>query len=191
MHRKKLPIILEKEEAQKLLNAPSKTCFTGRRNRTIIAVMLTCGLRVSEIINLAPTDVDLKYDRLRVLRSKRDKDRWLAIPTILWDQLNEWDKERPRSDWYFPTMIGGPLCRRYIEQAIGRYAKKAGIGKNVTPHTLRHTYATEFYRQTHDIETLRRILGHESITTTTIYLTLANEDVQQRMKDFRGYGSAV
>jgi len=70
---------------------------------------------------------------------------------------------------------------------IKRYSKKAGIVKNISPHTLRHTYATEYYRQTKDIETLRRILGHADISTTTIYITLANIDVEKGMKSFKGF----
>jgi len=70
---------------------------------------------------------------------------------------------------------------------VKRYSKKAGINKNISPHTLRHTFATEFYRQTKDIETLRRILGHSDISTTTIYITLANIDVENGMKSFKGF----
>ena len=70
---------------------------------------------------------------------------------------------------------------------VGRYAKKASIGKNVTPHTLRHTFGTFFYRQTKDIETLRKILGHADISTTQIYVTLANIDVENGMKMFQEF----
>ncbi len=71
---------------------------------------------------------------------------------------------------------------------VGRYAYKAGINnKKISPHTLRHSYATQFYKQTKDIETLRRILGHTDIGTTTIYITLANTDVEEGMKSFKGF----
>ncbi|MHB8278908.1 MAG: tyrosine-type recombinase/integrase [Candidatus Humimicrobiaceae bacterium] len=70
---------------------------------------------------------------------------------------------------------------------VKRYAQKAGINKNISPHTLRHSYATQYYRQTKDIETLRRILGHSDISTTTIYITLANIDVENGMKAFKGF----
>jgi len=71
---------------------------------------------------------------------------------------------------------------------VKRYAFKAGIkNKKVSPHTLRHSYATQFYKQTKDIETLRRILGHTDIGTTTIYITLANTDVEEGMKSFEGF----
>ena len=70
---------------------------------------------------------------------------------------------------------------------VKRYSGKAGIAKNITPHTLRHSYATQYYKQTKDIETLRRILGHTDIGTTTIYITLANTDVEEGMKSFKGF----
>ena len=70
---------------------------------------------------------------------------------------------------------------------VKRYAQKAGIEKKISPHTLRRTYATEYYKQTKDIETLRRILGHSDISTTTIYITLANIYVEKGMKSFKGF----
>ena len=74
------------------------------------------------------------------------------------------------------------LSIKYLQQMVKRYAGKAGINKRISPHTLRHTYATQYYKQTKDIETLRRILGHSDISTTTIYITLANIDVETGMK---------
>ncbi|MCJ7509257.1 MAG: tyrosine-type recombinase/integrase [candidate division Zixibacteria bacterium] len=74
-----------------------------------------------------------------------------------------------------------------MQQMVKRYALKAGIEKNISPYTLRHTYATQYYRQTKEIETLRRILGHSDISTTTIYITLANIDVENGMKSFKGF----
>ena len=70
---------------------------------------------------------------------------------------------------------------------VKRYGQRAGIAKNISPHTLRHTYATQYYKQTKDIETLRRILGHADISTTTIYITLANIDVENGMKTFKEF----
>jgi len=70
---------------------------------------------------------------------------------------------------------------------VKRYSQKAGIDKNISPHTQRHTYATQYYKQTKNIETLRIILGHFDISTTTIYITLANIDVENGMKSFKGF----
>jgi len=82
---------------------------------------------------------------------------------------------------------GKKLSSRYLQQMVKRYAKKAGLTKSISLHTLRYTYATQYYKQTKDIETLRRILGHSDNSTTTIYITLANIDVENGMKSFKGF----
>ena len=102
-------------------------------------------------------------------------------------RINGWRKKRPECNFFFSTLKGKKLSIRYLQQMVKRYAQKARINKNVSPHTLRHTYATEYYKQTKDIETLRRILGHSNIGTTTIYITLANIDVENGMKSFKGF----
>ena len=185
---KKLPTILEPEEAQKLLKQPNKRYPTGLRNKAIMSLMLHCGLRLSEITNLRPGSISLTKGKLRVVSGKGNKDRDLAIPEYLVDLLDGWRKIRPKGDYFFSTLKGKKLSDRYIQQMVGRYARKAGIkNKKISPHTLRHSYATQYYKQTKDIETLRRILGHTDIGTTTIYITLANTDVEEGMKSFKGF----
>ena len=187
MARKKLPLILEPEEAQNLLRQPNKRYLTGLRNKAMISLMLHCGLRVSEVINLRPGNINLTKGKLRVENGKGNKDRDLAIPEYLTDLFDSWRKKRPQSDFFFSTLKGKKLSIRYLQQMVKRYAKKAGLSKRISPHTLRHTYATQYYKQTKDIETLRRILGHSDISTTTIYITLANIDVEYGMKAFKGF----
>jgi len=185
---KKLPTILEPEEAQKLLKQPNKRYPTGLRNKAIMSLMLHCGLRLAEVINLRPGSINLTKGKLRVVSGKGNKDRDLAIPDYLIDLLDSWRKKRPVGDYFFSTLEGKKLSDRYIQQMVGRYALKSGIkNKKISPHTLRHSYATQFYKQTKDIETLRRILGHTDIGTTTIYITLANTDVEEGMKSFKGF----
>jgi len=187
LRKTKLPVILEPEEAQKLLRQPNKRYPTGLRNKTIMSLMLHCGLRLSETCNLRPRNINLSKGKLRVVSGKGNKDRDLAIPEYLINLLNTWRKKRPKSNYFFPTLKGKKLSNRYVQQMVKRYSQKAGITKNISPHTLRHTYATHYYRQTRDIETLRRILGHSDISTTTIYITLANADVEEGMKSFKGF----
>ncbi len=183
----KLPIVLEPEEVQKLLKQPNKRYPTGLRNKAIISLMLHCGLRLSEITDLKPGNINLTKGKLRIESGKGNKDRDLAIPDYLIDLLDSWRKIKPKSSYFFPTLQGNKLSPRYIQQMVKRYSEKAGIIKNISPHTLRHTYATQYYKQTKDIETLRRILGHTDISTTTIYITLANIDVETGMKSFKGF----
>ena len=184
---KKLPTILEPEEAQKLLAQPNRRYPTGLRNKAMISLMLHCGLRVSEVVNLTPGNINLTKGKLRVESGKGNKDRDLAIPEYLMELLGSWRKKKPESNFFFSTLQGEKLSIRYLQQMVKRYGQKAGINKNISPHTLRHTYATSYYRQTKDIETLRRILGHSDISTTTIYITLANIDVENGMKSFKGF----
>ena len=187
MARHKLPVVLEPEEAQKLLKQPNRRYPTGLRNKAILSLMLHCGLRLSEVVNLRPGNINLTKGKLRVVSGKGKKDRDLAIPEYLTDLLDNWKQKRPEGSFFFSTLKGKKLFPRYIQAMVERYSKKAGFDKNVTPHTLRHTYATEYYRQTKDIETLRMILGHSDISTTTIYITLANIDVESGMKAFRSF----
>jgi len=188
MARKKLPTILEPEEAQKLLKQQNKRYPTGLRNKAIMSLMLHCGLRLAEVTHLRPGSINLTKGKLRVVSSKESKDRDLAIPEYLIDLLDSWRKIRPKGDYFFSTLEGKKLSDRYIQQMVKRYADKAGINnKKISPHTLRHSYATQFYKQTKDIETLRRILGHTDIGTTTIYITLANKDIEEAINGFKEF----
>ncbi len=196
---KKLPVVLEPEETHKLLSIPNKRYPTGLRNKAVLTLMLNMGLRVSEVVNLKPGDINLIKNKLRVVNGKGGVDRDLTIPENTSYILREWKKIKPqnsqyyfstikdRSDGKFASKKGKKLSVRYIQEMVGRIAKKAGIDKNITPHTLRHTFGTFFYRQTKDIETLRKILGHADISTTQIYVTLANIDVENGMKAFKEF----
>ena len=184
--RKKLPVILEPEEAQRLIKQPNKRYRTGKRNIAILKIILNCGLRVSEVTGLRPGNINLTNQKLRIVQGKGGIDRDLIIPFELIDCLKAWKDIKPKNtDYFFTTLEGKQLSKRYLCDMVKRYGKRAKINKIISPHTLRHTYATEYYRQTKDIETLRRILGHADISTTTIYITLANIDVENGMKSFK------
>ena len=207
--RKKLPVILEPEEAHKLLSIPNKRYPTGLRNKAALNLMLNMGLRVSEVVNLKPGDINLTKNKLRVVDGKGGVDRDLTIPENTSYILKEWKKRKLKDTKFFFTTIkkkeglikhsrsgkiidvtsnpGGKLSIRYIQQMVKRISKKAKIDKNITPHTLRHTFGTSFYRQTKDIETLKKILGHVDIGTTQIYVTLANIDIENGMKIFKEF----
>ncbi|GAG58623.1 unnamed protein product, partial [marine sediment metagenome] len=159
--RKKLPVVLELVEAERLIKQPNKRYPTGKRNIAIMKVMLNMGLRVSEITKLRLGNINLASQRLRVVNGKGGVDRNLIIPTALIDHIKAWKDIRSKNtDYFFTTLEGKQLSTRYLCDMIKRYGKRAKINKVISPHTLRHTFATEYYRQTKDIETLRRILGH-------------------------------
>jgi len=144
------------------------------------------GLRVSEITNLRPGSINLTSQRLRIVEGKGGVDRDLIIPSALIDYLQAWKGIKPKNtDYFFTTLEGKQLSKRYLCDMVKRYGKRAKIDKTISPHTLRHTFATQYYKQTKDIETLRRILGHSDISTTQIYITLANIDVENGMSGFK------
>ena len=181
---KKLPKNLTLEEVENLLNLPRKITPIGLRNEAILKIMLFAGLRISEVIHLKNEDLNLKSGRIKILNGKGGRDRNLLAPDKIIELLREYYEWKPQSLWFFPTLKGKPLSPFYIWMMIKRKAKKAGIKSHCSPHTLRHTFATEFYRKTHDLEALRLCLGHTDISTTQIYLSLANVEVEKKMKDF-------
>lgn len=200
MVRRKLPVILDREEAFKLLKQPSRRYITGLRNKAIMSLMLNCGLRVSEVTSLRSNGVSLTDGRLRVVNGKGRKDRDIPfISESTLELLRAWKKIRPKgSQHFFTTLVdrendrftskkGQKLSDRYVQFMIKRYSEKAEINKDVTPHTLRHSFATYFYKRTKDIEALRKILGHSDISTTQIYVTLANLDVEKALKEYNGF----
>lgn len=194
--RKKLPVVLEPEEAEKLLSIPNKRYLSGIRNRAILSIMLNMGLRVSEVTNLKPGDISLTKNRLRIVRGKGGVDRDLTIGVYTAEILSDWKEAKPKNTEYFFTtiknkkdgrfasIIGSKLSVRYIQFMVKRYAERAGITKNISPHTLRHTFATNFIRQNGNVMNLKKILGHADISTTQIYVTLANKDVEEAMNNF-------
>lgn len=183
--RKQLPDILTDQEAKRLIEIPNKRYYTGLRNKALITLMINTGLRVSEVTKLKTNQVDLNSRSLKVVNGKGHKDRNLIIPEHTAELLKQWNKKRSQGDYLFNTKEGKQLQVRYIQAMVKRYSYRAKIDKNIYPHTLRHTFATNFYRQTKDIETLRKLLGHSDISTTQIYITLANIDVENAMNNYR------
>jgi integrase/recombinase XerD len=183
--RKTLPDILTDEEAKRIIEIPNKRYYTGLRNKAMITLMVNTGLRVSEVVNLKTNSIDLGTRDLKVVNGKGHKDRNLKIPEKTAELIKVWLKKKAGKTYLFTTKEGEQLKVRYIQAMIKRYSVRAGINKNIYPHTLRHTFATNFYRQTKDIETLRKLLGHSDISTTQIYVTLANIDVENAMNNFR------
>lgn len=186
MKKKSLPVILDRKEAEKLLDQPSKKSKTGIRNRAILRLFLNTGLRNSEVANLKHWEIDTQTGSLRVTQGKGKKDRDLWVPDTALPDLKKWQEIRPKSAFFFCTLHETQISKRYVGAMIERYAREAGITKRVYPHLLRHCFGTTHYRQFKDLQTLRKILGHEDIQTTAIYVTLAGSDVRESMQSFVG-----
>jgi len=179
---KKLPKTLTKDEVLLLLSQPNKRAPTGLRNRCIMQLMYRAGLRESEVINLGTKDVEWGEAILRVWQGKGAKDRTLYLDEHTLDLLRMWDERRPRGRYFFCTLKGNKLNDRYIRELVDRYAEKAGIGKHVNPHMLRHTFATELLQEGYNIREVQKLLGHSDVSTTMIYTHVYDSDLANKMR---------
>ena len=186
---KKLPTVLTEDEQERLLEQPNPRYPTGERNGTMLRLMLNTGLRLAEVTALKWHDVNLTTGKLMVRQGKGSKDRtlWVAEGDI--DRLRNWRERQAaqcgQTDYVFTTLQGKPLGHRYVQRMVKRYAAKAGIDKNVSPHTLRHSFATDLYRETSKIRLVQKVLGHSDLSTTMIYTHSLDEEVASALKSFR------
>jgi integrase/recombinase XerD len=182
---RRLPEVLTEEELGGLIKQPNRRYPTGRRNAAMLAIMADAGLRVGETLSLHPGAISWNSGRIKI-RGKGGKDRFVWVGEGTLELLRSWREVRPcDAKLLFTTLIGGPLDSRYVRAMVKRYATNAGIQKDVNPHTLRHTFATDLYRQTHDLYLTGKMLGHADISTTTIYTHLVDEDAECAMKALR------
>ena len=186
---KKLPTVLTEDEQARLLKQPNRRYPTGERNQTMLHLMLNTGLRLAEVTALKWSDVDLTTGKLMVREGKGAKDRTLWIAEVDIDRLRSWRERQAKEvgacDHAFTTLEGKPLDHRYVQRMVKRYAAKAGIAKNVSPHTLRHSFATDLYRETSKIRLVQKVLGHSDLSTTMIYTHIHDPEVEEALKSFR------
>ena len=149
--------------------------WEGQRNRAIIEVLFSCGLRVSELVNLKFNDVFEREKFLRII-GKGDKERLVPISDAALHEIKLWIYDRNlmnvkpgEQDYVFLNRRGAHLTRTMILIMIKRTADDAGITKTVSPHTLRHSFATELLKGGADLRAIQEMLGHENIKTTQIY----------------------
>ena len=176
---KKLPEVLSHEEIMSLLESIDLSKPAGERDKTIIMLLYGCGLRVSELINLKINDIYFDDGIIKVL-GKGDKERLVPIGKKTLNQVNLY-LEHVRSKLAHTkeskgvlilNQRGSPLSRVYVFKMLQALAVKAGISKQISPHTLRHSFATVLVEGGADLRAVQQMLGHESITTTEIYTHL-------------------
>lgn len=186
----RIPEVLTREEEEALLRVPNPRYPTGERNRLLLSLMLDTGLRLSEAVSLRWKDIDLNTGKLMVRQGKGAKDRtlWLGEPDL--KLLRRWRERQAKdiagsTEHVFTTLDGEPVSPRYVQQMVKRLAARAGIAKDIHPHTLRHSFATDLYRETKDIRLTQKALGHANLATTQIYTHLVDEDLEAALKSFR------
>jgi len=180
-----LPTTLSEDEVDSLLNAPNTDEPLGHRDRAMLELLYATGLRVSELINLKQSQVNFNQGVLRIV-GKGDRER--LIP--LGEESQHWLKEfinGPRmeillerqTDYLFPTRRGDRMTRQAFWHIIKRYAEKASIRQKMSPHSLRHAFATHLLNRGADLRVVQMLLGHSDLSTTQIYTHVARE----RLKD--------
>ena len=180
----KLPVVLSREEMKRLMVAPELL-----KHRILIGLLYGCGLRCFESRNVKLSDLDYDRKMLHVRQGKGKKDRYVPLPEMLIRGLKTYIEEEKPNTWLFNGKpvgrTGGDFDYRYsqrgVQWAVNQAREKAGIIKEMSVHTLRHTYATHLLEDGLDIMTIKDLLGHTSIETTMIYLHVAQSG---RVKPF-------
>ncbi|HVC29630.1 MAG TPA: site-specific tyrosine recombinase XerD [Steroidobacteraceae bacterium] len=180
-----LPKSLTEEQVEALLGAPAVTDPLGNRDRTMLEVLYATGLRVSELVNLRHGQINLNQGVIRIL-GKGNRERLIPLGEEAVRWLIEFE-HGPRgeillerqTDFLFPTRRGDRMTRQAFWHIIKRYARKAGISKELSPHTLRHAFATHLLNHGADLRVVQMLLGHSDLSTTQIYTHVARE----RMKE--------
>ena len=182
-----LPEVLSTAEVDLLEQAIDLSKWEGHRNRAIIEVLFSCGLRVSELTNLKLSNLYIEEQYIRVM-GKGSKERLVPISPCALDELNYWFADRNvmkikpgEEDYVFLNRRGHHLTRTMILIMIKRYALDAGIKKTISPHTLRHSFATSLLEGGADLRAIQAMLGHESIGTTEIYTHIDTSTLRQEI----------
>ncbi len=186
-----IPDTLSTKEIDKIIAAIDLSAAHGERNRAIIELLYGCGLRVSELTEIKISDLFFDEDFIRVL-GKGNKQRLIPIAAytqkiinIYKDQVRVHQKIQPKfSDHLFLNNRGGKLTRVMIFTIIKKYVELAGIKKNISPHTFRHSFATHLLENGADLRSIQLMLGHESITTTEIYMHIDKKFLRENIEKF-------
>ena len=177
-----LPDVLSREEVERLLEQPDLATNLGFRDRTMLELLYGAGLRVSELVSLTALDVDLQAGRLRVF-GKGAKERVLPIHDLALELIGRYldlvrGSFKPHAKALFLNRSGGALSRVAVFKNIKRYAAMAAIARSISPHSLRHSFATHLLSNGADLRIIQEMLGHADISTTQIYTHVD----QQRLK---------
>jgi len=171
---RKVPVVLSPEEVARFLEAAP-----GIKYKAALSIAYGAGLRVSEVVALKVSDIDSKRMMLRVEQGKGRKDRHAMLSPVLLELLRDWYRIARPQGWLFPGRNPvEPLSTRQLNRAVHAAAEAAGIKKRVSPHTLRHSFATHLLEQDTDIRVIQVLLGHAKLDTTALYTRVANRTIR-------------
>jgi integrase/recombinase XerD len=188
---RKLPDTLSVEEIDRIINAIDRSKPEGERNKAMLETLYSSGLRVSELINLKISNLFFKEGFIRLI-GKGDKERIVPIGRTAMKYINIYLKDvrihvpvkKGSEDILFLNRRGNGLSRNFIFMIIKDLAKKIGLNKKISPHTFRHSFATHLIEGGADLRAVQEMLGHESITTTEIYLHLNREYLRDTIMQY-------
>lgn len=195
--QRKLPQVLSYEEVEKLLNFVPKKKFNDIRNKAMLEVLYATGMRVSELVNLKFNQLDIANKYIRVV-GKGSKERIVLLNPKSIHALKEWLAIRERKfnnkiaseykEYVFLSKLGRPISRVDFWEQLKNYVRQAGITKNVSPHTLRHSFATHMLKYGADLRVVQELLGHADISTTQIYTHIDKQHLKEIHKKYHPRG---
>lgn len=186
--KKSLPKVMTVDEVDRLLNIVCKTAF-DYRNKAMLELLYGTGLRISELLNLKLSDIDLENCIIRCV-GKGNKERIVPIGEYVLYYINEYLKYRPKlsknkkSEYLFLNNLGGGLSRFSFFKILKRLLREKNINVDVSPHTLRHSFATHMLEYGADLRTIQELLGHSDIATTKIYTHISNNRIKNDYKKY-------
>lgn len=183
----KLPVFLNFDEVEKLIAAPDESSALGFRDRVIFETLYSTGMRISELTGLNMRDIDMQRGIMKVT-GKGSKQRLVPMYEALQDRMRTYIDIRHTSlvkgrdeGWLFLSRNGKKLDREYVWMLIKKYCERAGIKKNVSPHTLRHSFATHLLTNGADLRTIQIFLGHSDLSTTQRYTQVTDDKARSTL----------
>lgn len=192
--KKNLPNILDEDDINKLLDINLTDNFSYR-NKAMLELMYATGIRVSELVNLKLEDIDLNQDIIRTF-GKGSKERVIPIGDYAKEYLNKYIYnhrtmmlKNENSEYLFLNNHGKKMTRQGFFKILKKIANEKGITKELSPHTLRHSFASHLLKYGADLRTIQELLGHSDISTTQIYTHISNEELKENYKNFHPHGN--
>ena len=179
-----LPKFLSDKEMDKIFEVSTDNNSIEERDRLIIELLYATGLRVSELVNIKIKDIDMNNKTIKVL-GKGSKERIVLYNNHTKDALSKYlsngyhELNKKNNNYLILNKNGDKLSDRYVRNIINKLVRKAGLNIKISPHTIRHTFATDMLEEGADLVTVKELLGHESLNTTSIYTHITNEQIKK------------